>query len=640
MRKVKTWTDNLPPLEDIETSNPSHTVYQHFYKGIPVEGSELTEHHDGDDVYLTSATVFEGINLNVNQVISEESALGFLNMSINAENFELDSLGSESAGYLTIIYVDVNDDSDGISAQNFKLVWKFDVRTFDPDYHVNIYVSADDGAILKKSSNSQQSEGTFNHIYYGYKDDLDTKGHNGDNYLFANNNFTLNGNVGAHNIYTTDGSDHNPNFYHDSKWTINANKKYYDAAWGWDEMHKSNGDDHWGNEHWSATSAHYCAQKTWDFYVDYYNQNGLTGTNGGWGRHLRIIADYPTGGGSAYDQVRSNDYFFIGRTGGKYDGTYDLIGHEFTHGVIKNSRPLPYEKLSGAINESLADIFGFMVEYYMNGGYVQDWTIGEDATTLRDIQSPNVKLQPSYYLQSTFWESVTKSCIPDAYINDNCGVHTNSGVMNKWFYLLSMGESQPVTLGGVTQVRKVNYGIGIKKAAYLAYLTMVGYKNYDDLTNNLTFDVIRANTLAEAARLWKKTSREYKSVCEAWYAVNVGSCPSPTVLDPRLASCVWKYNHQVMSKTGLDEGYQEVKVKLVPNPGSSDLLIYIEEPNALDNPGDFIVKIFDVNGKEVFVSSFSNLSNQRINIDVLHAGIYMVNVVKGNWSKSMRLVKN
>lgn len=42
----------------------------------------------------------------------------------------------------------------------------------------------------------------------------------------------------------------------------------------------------------------------------------------------------------------------------------DVIGHELTHGVIQHTADLEYEFQSGALNESLADVFGSMIKQY------------------------------------------------------------------------------------------------------------------------------------------------------------------------------------------------------------------------------------------------------------------------------------
>ena len=42
----------------------------------------------------------------------------------------------------------------------------------------------------------------------------------------------------------------------------------------------------------------------------------------------------------------------------------DVVAHELTHGVIEREAGLVYADQSGALNESLADVFGAMVKQH------------------------------------------------------------------------------------------------------------------------------------------------------------------------------------------------------------------------------------------------------------------------------------
>ena len=67
-----------------------------------------------------------------------------------------------------------------------------------------------------------------------------------------------------------------------------------------------------------------------------------------------------------------------------------MAGHEYTHGVDNYTAELVYQDESGALDESFADIFGFMVEQFTEGG-VSDWLMGEDAIVIRSFEDPNVE---------------------------------------------------------------------------------------------------------------------------------------------------------------------------------------------------------------------------------------------------------
>ena len=138
----------------------------------------------------------------------------------------------------------------------------------------------------------------------------------------------------------------------------------------------------------------------------------------------------------------------------------DVVGHELTHGVTEREANLFYFWESGAINESLSDIWGEYVD--QTNGYGTDtlamkWKMGEDATgigIIRDMKTPPLYGQPDSMTSSYYCE--TGNC----YYYDNGGVHTNSGVNNKAAYLMVDGgifNGKTVTLLGWTKTLVIYY---------------------------------------------------------------------------------------------------------------------------------------------------------------------------------------
>ena len=122
--------------------------------------------------------------------------------------------------------------------------------------------------------------------------------------------------------------------------------------------------------------------------------------------------------------------------GDGYAGADDVVGHEMTHGVISRYSDLFYFFQSGAINESLADVMGEILDHRRAadaGSPATDWTIGEDLPTgaLRDLRDPRRFGQPGR-MGSSLYDT-------DPDVQDSGGVHTNSGVGNKTAYLVSQG---------------------------------------------------------------------------------------------------------------------------------------------------------------------------------------------------------
>jgi bacillolysin len=120
-----------------------------------------------------------------------------------------------------------------------------------------------------------------------------------------------------------------------------------------------------------------------------------------------------------------------------YASADDVVGHEMTHGVIQHNADLFYWGQSGAINESLADVMGEIIDHrhHSRGDSPHSWTIGEDLPhgAVRSMKDPGRFGQPDSMASRRYARG------GDA---DDGGVHTNSGVGNRTFYLISQGGRQ------------------------------------------------------------------------------------------------------------------------------------------------------------------------------------------------------
>ncbi len=199
----------------------------------------------------------------------------------------------------------------------------------------------------------------------------------------------------------------------------------------------------------------------------------------------------------------------------------DVVAHELTHAVTQYTADLIYEDQSGALNESMSDIFGTMVEFFATPAQA-DWLIGEDIYTpgtpgdaLRSMADPTQGVynptlpargpgQPdhmSIYAALPLWI-------------DGGGVHINSGIPNKAAYLLAQGG----TFYGVNVV-----GIGRNKMERIFYRALT-----QCLTPASNFAAARACTIQAAKDLFGSGSPEETSTRNAWAAVGVGARASQT----------------------------------------------------------------------------------------------------------------
>lgn len=190
--------------------------------------------------------------------------------------------------------------------------------------------------------------------------------------------------------------------------------------------------------------------------------------------------------------------------------TLDIAGHEMSHGITERSANLTYANESGALNESMSDVFGSMVESYARGGVINDdtWKIGEQAYTpgtagdaLRSMKDTHSGGDPDHYS-----ERYTGTA-------DNGGVHTNSGISNNIFYLAVAGGTNHVS--GVTVT-----GVGANNAAKIWYRALTVY-----MTSSTNFAQARMATLNAATDLYRASSTQYNTVATAWCAAGIGACP-------------------------------------------------------------------------------------------------------------------
>ena len=193
----------------------------------------------------------------------------------------------------------------------------------------------------------------------------------------------------------------------------------------------------------------------------------LIGDDLGDGRKLRSTTNYCPPGECPLDNA-----FWSGTQmvyGAGYTSADDVVAHELTHGVTQHTAGLVYWFQSGAINESMSDVFGELID--QTDGVGNDapevrWNLGEDLPgsaggVTRDMADP-----PRYGQPDTTSSSLYDTA-PD--YDDNGAVHTDSGVPNKAAYLIADGTgAEP---GGVFAGRAFP-GIGLARTATLYWATL------------------------------------------------------------------------------------------------------------------------------------------------------------------------
>jgi Zn-dependent metalloprotease len=220
-----------------------------------------------------------------------------------------------------------------------------------------------------------------------------------------------------------------------------------------------------------AINAQVYGGDTYNYYFNNFDRNSLDNA----GMTLISTVHYDYGYCNAFWDNTQMVYGDNTGTSGCFIVADDVVGHEMTHGVTSHESNLNYQDQSGAINESLSDIFGEFMD--LTNGHGNDapsvrWLMGEDTSVgaIRNMQNPPAYGQPDRMGSSLYYTGT----------DDNGGVHTNSGVGNKAAYLITDGD----TFNGYT-VR----GLGIQKAGSIFYEAQTSIltptSNYAALANAL-----------------------------------------------------------------------------------------------------------------------------------------------------------
>lgn len=245
--------------------------------------------------------------------------------------------------------------------------------------------------------------------------------------------------------------------------------------------------------------------RVFDFYWSRYQRNSVDGAGMRLVAHVHYSDDYTNALWNGAEMLFGDG---DGQTFKDYAGSVEVIGHELTHGVTQHESGLTYQGQPGALNESISDAFGIMVKQHaLNQTAAEaDWLIGDGVVTapgqaLRSMKAPGTAYdndlmardpQPAdmaHYVQTA----------------DDCGgVHINSGIPNRAFYLLA------TALGGYAW----------EKAGQIWYDVQRG-PQLKQMRQTVSFREFAQLTVAAAAARYGADGAERAATVEAWRTVGV-----------------------------------------------------------------------------------------------------------------------
>ena len=271
----------------------------------------------------------------------------------------------------------------------------------------------------------------------------------------------------------------------------------------------------------------------------------------------------------------------------------DVTAHELTHAVTDNESDLIYSNESGALNESMSDIFGAVCEWYGDGkGDVapRHWLIGDTVWT------PSIPNDALRYMNSPTLDGISQDYYPELYTGpqDFGGVHWNSGISNLAFYLLSQGGTHPRA-----KTTQVVAGIGIEKAARIFYKA-----NADLLVPTSNFESIKTVTEQAAAQLGYDAAT-IASVTNAWKAVGVGVPIPPPVSTPiekdvPVTNLSGTRGEKKYFTVTVPEGVYDLTFTISGGTGDADMYVRFNTPPKTD-PGTYDCRPFKAGNEETCV---------------------------------------
>jgi Zn-dependent metalloprotease len=251
------------------------------------------------------------------------------------------------------------------------------------------------------------------------------------------------------------------------------------------------------------------AGATYDLYWDIYQRNSIDGN----GMQLISTVHYQTSYDNAFwDGTQmvygdgDEDLPPAQRLFNRFTIAIDVIAHELTHGVTQYTGNLTYYAQPGALNESFSDVFGSLVKQRKMGHLAKDadWIIGEGLFTenvngvgIRSMKSPGTA-----YDDPVVGKDPQPAHMKD-YVNtiqDNGGVHINSGIPNLAFCLAS------IEMGGYAW----------EKAGRIWYVTLS-----ERIEKSTNFQGAANLTHAVAGELYGENSLEQQAVSKGWAGVGI-----------------------------------------------------------------------------------------------------------------------
>ena len=500
LAKVKTEIDQL---------GFTHEKYQQYFQGVKVEFGTYTVHAKNGKVKTINGELFSPGKLKMSPTLSKEAAFQKAISYVGAQKYLWESPEEakimdnykKPTGELLVFPGEV------IKENNARLAYKFDIYATQPLSRDYVYVDAHTGKVFYKNAIIKHADRFKSNDEYMIKKNtrkefsLEAMLATGTAATRYSGSQSIETTFSGENYVLTETTRGNGIETYNMEMRINYSSAvdFTDTDNNWTSVEHDNAD-----KDNAALDAHWGAEKTYDYFSQTFNRNSYDNA----GAAIKSYVHFDL---IEYGYSNQDNAFWNGSVMTYGDGTsfspltcIDIAAHEIGHAVCEHTANLTYSYESGAMNEGFSDIWGACVEYFADSTK-ETWLLGEEmGGPIRSLSNPNAYSQPDTY-QGTNWYTGS---------GDSGGVHYNSGVLNHWFYILTVGKSGTNDNGDAYSVT----GIGIDKAAAIAYRLESVY-----LSASSQYADARTNGIQAAEDLYGADSAEVIATTNAFYAVGIGS---------------------------------------------------------------------------------------------------------------------
>lgn len=475
-----------PGKPQTDALGQTHTRYTASYQGHPIAYACLILHAQGGRVIGFNTALPQPTQLTGSAAIPLEAARAAALAHVGARRYKWESPADEaalrahsgnlSASYFPtaqLMYVPVGD---AFEQGAYRLAYRFDIYALEPLSRDWVDIDAETGQPIARRSrlHSYDVQGVGFTAYNGNVNLIADR--------TAPTSYRLR-EAGRGGGIQTLNCNYLPNFQNVTDFTD-------------------------GNNVWSsfnppldryALDCHFGMEMTYDYFSQVHGWNSIDNQ----GLPLVGYMHYGSNYGNAH---WDGNQMLIGDGDGGMTNSplspLEIVAHELSHGLTQYSANLAYFGQAGALNESISDIFGTVIEARVHPS-TWSWRIGTQCTPggvgVRDMADPHLFQDPSVFGGTHY--STTNN------------VHVNSAIGNKWFQLLVDGDTAVNELGQAYAVAR----IGMDKAAAITFRMLTVY-----LPPSGNFALARTYASAAATDLYGHCSTERIAVENAWQAVGIG----------------------------------------------------------------------------------------------------------------------